>query len=403
MIKDFWVENYLSIRNRQMLDFTAKGPETELVAEVSKGVYLYKLAVLFGANASGKSNILQALDGVFRLLTTPQSDTMQRIRQARPFILTRTEPTAMHLTFYADAVRYDYEVSFNDSSILSESLYYFPNASRALFYERTFVSPDTRADIRFGAGLRLSSRTQESIRQNTLNNHTVLAVCGKISFKEDIAPLVNLYQWIRTHYCELDRRDMGIAEQLTEAFADNRKRRFYELMLGKADLNIERFRPVVSTGEAPLALGESILFANASARGSFEVPLELQSNGTLQFIEILRPLYMLITSNVVCLLDELGENLHQDLLVYFINVFLSNSNRSQLIITSQETSLLAHDLFNENRGMAWFVEKERDTASSTYNRGDSFGLHHNLSLYNSYHVGRLGAKPEFGSFFIDLD
>ena len=50
-------------------------------------------------------------------------------------------------------------------------------------------------------------------------------------------------------------------------------------------------------------------------------------------------------------------------------------------------------MINENRGVVWFVEKNKETASSEYARGDSFGLHKNLSLYNSYRIGRLGAKP----------
>ena len=57
----------------------------------------------------------------------------------------------------------------------------------------------------------------------------------------------------------------------------------------------------------------------------------------------------------------------------------------------------------ENRGVVWFVEKNKETASSEYSRGDSYGLHKNLSLYNSYRIGRLGAKPELGSIFIDLE
>lgn len=59
----------------------------------------------------------------------------------------------------------------------------------------------------------------------------------------------------------------------------------------------------------------------------------------------------------------------------------------------------------ENRGVVWFVEKNKETASSEYSRGDSYGLHKNLSLslYNSYRIGRLGAKPELGSIFVDLE
>ena len=57
----------------------------------------------------------------------------------------------------------------------------------------------------------------------------------------------------------------------------------------------------------------------------------------------------------------------------------------------------------ENRGVVWFVEKNKETASSEYSRCYSYGLHKNLSLYNSYRIGRLGAKPELGSIFVDLE
>ena len=125
----------------------------------------------------------------------------------------------------------------------------------------------------------------------------------------------------------------------------------------------------------------------------------------IQFFVIimLDVLYDLITGDHVYYLDELGEDLHYDLLFYYLNVFLFNSEKSQLIITSQETALLQQDLINDNRGVVWFVEKNRETASSEYNRGDSYGLHKNLSLYNSYRIGRLGAKPELGSIFVKME
>ena len=148
---------------------------------------------------------------------------------------------------------------------------------------------------------------------------------------------------------------------------------------------------------------DSIAFVNHSDNGNFEIPLKWQSKGTLKYIRILNVLYDMITSPHVYFLDELGEDLHNDLLFYYLNVFIFNSEKSQLIITSQETTLLSQDLINENRGVVWFVEKNKQTASSEYSRGDSFGLHKNLSLYNSYRIGRLGAKPELGSIFINLE
>ena len=425
MIRDFWVKNYLSIRDKQELSFVAKGPSSELVTEVADGVFLYKLGILYGSNASGKSNMLIAMNEVFRLLVMPKSDATVGIGGCIPFVLTQDEPTEMHVSFYAVGTRYDYDVKFNGKHILSEALYYYPNKSKSLFYERSFVGENVQADIKFGASLKLQVKTQESIRENTLNNHSVLSVCRKAALKDDIAPFNTLHAWIMDNYHEIDGDgDKGIVQIMKDAYSNPKKRKFYNTMLQKADLNILEYRPIVEDRIVPHEFREriqkenipeemkdvllkpttdSITFLNHSDNGNFDIPLRWQSKGTQKYIRILDALYDLITSPHVYYLDELGEDLHNDLLYYYLNVFIFNSDKSQLIITSQETTLLSQDMINENRGVVWFVEKNKKTASSEYARGDSFGLHKNLSLYNSYRIGRLGAKPELGSIFINLE
>jgi AAA15 family ATPase/GTPase len=425
MIREFWVKNYLSIRDKQELNFLAKGPSSELVTEIAEGVFLYKLGILYGSNASGKSNMLIALDEVFRLLIQPKSDASQEIGGYIPFVLTKDEPTEMFVSFYANGIRYDYEIKFNDKYILSENLYYYPKGSKSLFYERTYVDDNVQAEIKFGSSLKLFLKTQESIRENTLNNHSVLSVCRKAALKEDIAPFNILHDWIMANYHDVDGDgEKGLVEILKEAYSNPKKRKFYNTMLQKADLNIMEYRPITEDRFVPnefreriqkenipeemkeallRATTDSVTFVNHSADGDFDIPIRWQSKGTQKYIRILEALYDMITGSHVYYLDELGEDLHYDLLYYYLNVFIFNSEKSQLIITSQETTLLSQDLINENRGVVWFVEKNRETASSEYSRGDSFGLHKNLSLYNSYRIGRMGAKPELGSIFINLE
>ena len=425
MIRVFWVKNYLSIRDKQELSFLAKGPASELVTEILDGVFLYKLGILYGSNASGKSNILIALNQIFRLLVRTQFDITVGVEGCIPFALTKNDPTEMHISFYANGIRYDYDVKFNDKYILNEILHYYPNKSKALFYERTFIGESVQADIKFGPSLKLQQKTQDSIRENTLNNHSVLSVCRKASLKDDIALFKELHSWIMENYHEVDGDEQkGIVEILNEAYDIPRKTKFYNTMLQKADLNIIKYKPITEDRYVPQEFRErvqkenisekvkdvllqptssSIAFVNHSIIGDFEIPLKWQSKGTRKYIRILEALYDMITSSHVYFLDELGEDLHNDLLFYYLNVFIFNSEKSQLIITSQETTLLSQDLINENRGVVWFVEKNKETASSEYSRGDSFGLHKNLSLYNSYRIGRLGAKPELGSIFINLE
>lgn len=427
MIRNFWVKNYLSIRDKQELSFLAKEPSSELVAEVAEGVFLYKLGILYGPNASGKSNILIALNKVFRLLIQPELDATIGVDNSIPFILTKNDPIEMYVSFYANGIRYDYDVTFNEKYILSEVLNYYPNKTKALFYERHFVGENVQAEIKFGSSLQLLVKTQDSIRENTLNNHSVLSVCRKTALKEDIAPLNKLHKWIMENYQEVDgdyKAEKGIVEILKDAYNEPKKRKFYNIMLQKADLNILEYKPIVEDRLVSKQLREhiqmenisaemkesllkptvdSVAFVNHSINGDFDIPLKWQSKGTQKYIRILDALYDMITNSHVYFLDELGEDLHNDLLYYYLNVFIFNSEKSQLIITSQETTLLSQDLINENRGVVWFVEKNRETASSEYARGDSYGLHKNLSLYNSYRIGRLGAKPELGSIFINLE
>ena len=426
MIREFSVTNFLSIDSKQELNFIAKSAETELVAKMPDGTFLHKLGVLYGSNASGKSNMLLALNAVFRLLVFAKVDANDVIDTYAPFEPKKGEPTEMFVSFYANNIRYDYLVKYDANAILHEELSYYPNGFKTLFYERHYVDKNIQADIKFGQSLRLTLKTQDSIRENTLNNHSVLSVCRKINFKEDISPFAALHGWVMEHYHEVNGNDahQGPVDILKSAITDKKKYSFYTQMLQKADLNIvnyhvieedrpisQEFRELIQKENIPesakeellKATKETIMFENYSNKGSFYVSLNLQSQGTIRYIQILETLYDLITGSHVYYLDELGEDLHFDLLFYYLSVFLYNSGQSQLIITSQETTLLAQDIINENRGTVWFVEKNRETASSEYSRGDSFGLHKNLSLYNSYRIGRLGAKPELGSIFIDLE
>ncbi|MBD5234414.1 MAG: ATP-binding protein [Bacteroidales bacterium] len=425
MIREFSAENYLSIRDKQTISFVTKGSASELVAVMPDGTCINKLGILFGPNASGKSNLLIALNIVFQLLISPETNSESEIGFFVPFIPTADSPTKMSVSFYVGGIRYDYTVEFNKKYILKESLNYYPNGSKAQFYERSFIAENIQAKIKFGPSLKLTEKTADAIRHNVLNNHSVLSVIAKNSFTEDILPFSRLYKGLLKYYHDIDGDEKKkLVDILQQAYKDPRKKKFYDVMLCKADLNITGYKPMIEERELSKAeietiksfeipdslkdkmfnpIKETITFTNHSAETSFDVPLDLQSKGTIKYIRILDALYDLISENHVYYLDELGEDLHYDLLYYYINVFLFNSNQSQLIITSQETSLLQQDIINDHRSVVWFVDKDRQTASSTYSRGDSFGLHKNLSLYNSYRIGRLGAVPETGSFFINLD
>lgn len=127
MIRDFWVKNYLSIRNMQELSFVAKRPSSVLVSKVADGVFLYKLGILYGSNASGKSNMLIAMNEVLRLLVIPKSDATVGIGGCSPFMLTKYDPTEMHVSFHSMPMAPD--MITMSSSTASTSAYWMPCAT----------------------------------------------------------------------------------------------------------------------------------------------------------------------------------------------------------------------------------------------------------------------------------
>lgn len=413
MIREFWVENFLSIKERQMLNFETKSKDDEWASvDLGGERRINKIAVIYGANAAGKSNILKALLNVFELLFNPWENKNELVRTRKAFALCADKPTQMHVSFYANHVRYDYTVSYTREHIVDELMEWFPNGSKSLFYERKFVSEDSQASIKFGQSLGMSAKTKDIFLQNTLNNHTVLSCFGKRSFEADARPIANLYNWISRYIHRLNNPRFNLEESLKQVLEDSDAKQFYIQMLEKADFNIVDFHTETETKSVSVFSSNDfskdfLLSRNAdltkvyfdckAGNNSFSLSLDEQSQGTKKFLSNLSTLYSAISSHHVYFIDEIDSELHDDLLLYFLNVFLMNSKESQLIFTSQETSLLNEDLLNTHRDFVFFAEKNRDGAYSEYTRADEYGLHKNLSLYKSYRNGRLGAIPQLGS------
>ena len=89
MIRDFWVQNYFSIKEKQSLSFVAKSNDDLLTVEIVPDVFLNKLGVLYGSNASGKTNMLYAIQNVFDILFSPRHDIAEKVVSGPAFELTK--------------------------------------------------------------------------------------------------------------------------------------------------------------------------------------------------------------------------------------------------------------------------------------------------------------------------
>lgn len=423
MIREFWAENFLSIKERQTVNFETKSKDDEWASvDVGGNKRVNKLAVIYGANASGKSNLLLAIQNVFELLYYPQNDRSQPVLTRRAFALNNDKSSTLFVSFYANDIRYDYTITFNEKYILDELMDWYPHGAKALFYERHFVSEDSWAKIKFG-DLKLSAKSKDTFLRNTLNNHSVLSVFGKMAFNNDAQYIADLHRWMTSYMHEVNSMQNALATMLRSAEKNDKTKRFFLKLLQKADFNIVDFYTEVVSEKHPignmLAIGNSTepitsiptfkiqqtkaYFKCAAGDKIFILSLDEQSKGTKKFLSNLSYLYSALTGDHVFLIDEIDSELHDDLLLYFLNAFVLNSKKSQLIFTTQETALLDEELLNTHRDFVFLAEKDREGAYSKYTRVDEFGLHKNLSLYNAYKAGRLGAVPRLGSPIIYLE
>ena len=291
----------------------------------------------------------------------------------RPFALSQEDPTRMFVSFYANHIRYDYDVLYTKDHIIDELLEWYPKGSKSLFYERHYVSQESQANIKFGPSLNISSKTKDAFLQNTLNNHSVLACFGKNSFSEDAKQLADLYYWMESYMHEVGSPKGSFEKRLKAIEGKASAKQFYLQLLQKADFNIVDFYTETVT--------EKI-----SRHGYFVHSIDVPASDD-DLIQIER-----IKVYFVCQAGKDRFTLSYD-----------EQSEGTLIFTSQETSLLDEDLLNTHRDFVFFAEKNREGAYSEYTRADEYGLHKNLSLYKSYRNGRLGAVPQLGSPLLYLE
>jgi uncharacterized protein len=417
MIQEFSVQNFLSFKDKQTISFVATSDKTlldELTVDTGLGgIRLLRLSMIYGANASGKSNLLLAVQALWKLLFYPQIKENEPISHYLPFELMKGEPIRFEIIFWANSRRFVYSIEFDKQFILYEKLQYTSDGGvLSLMYERA-----KGGKIKFGETLRFRTQAKNDLIRETLGNHTLLSTLNK---KNIVVPLVirELYDWIKTHVHELDIYNEGIS--LAQQSEENPKLKSLVIeLLNKADFNISDFRLIEITLPEEFAnairndddLSESakarflrpqkqILFTHETEAGSFPISFGMESTGTRAYFRLSRLLFDLKKDGYVFLEDELEDKLHYDLLIHYLQTYLQTNSKSQLLFTTHNQLLLDED-WMVRRDMVWFAEKDRKTASTILYRASDMGLHKNVSLMNAYRIGKLGAKPILGSTLLN--
>ena len=397
MVADFSVSNYYSIRSTQTLSFVPTSDKyltDEYTVEVKPGVRLLKMGIIYGANASGKTKMLNAFETFAHTLLDYPQDKSVAI-DVVPFLLdnhSKEEPTQMEMNFYLNEERYHLNLIFTDERILEESLMVYSSVRPSLLYMRKYISGTDSARVEFGKNLRLARRDQDIIAGNTLNNCSVLAAFGKSNVYK--SRLNDVYDWLKNHFSSVLKPTINLSRFLHEELKndkDGKLKQFITQFLQKSDFNINEFQ---LTSDA-----SSILFSHETLNGIGVLPEQLESHGTLRFMGIATIMKYLVQDNRFMVIDEIETSLHYELLAYFLRVYLANNTGlSQLLFATHDINLLNEDFVR--RDTIWFTDKN-EQAETELVRLSSLGLHKNISPYNAYRQGILVKLPFTGAIYLD--
>ena len=402
MIQEFQVSNFYSIREPISINFLPSSDDKMLdyyTHEVKPGLRLLKLGIIYGANASGKTTVLEAIS-FFRDFMVKRPDDKLKDMGFIPFMLdnySREKNTSMRMIFFIDGEKYELNCEFNERLVLFEQLTVFTSSRPTLLYERNYSEETDHTTITFGNKIGLSKKSRIAIEGNTTNNCSVMAAVGASNIES--SRLDKVFQYFSKNVMEMIYPRLSIMEYIKKQLKNPSQeeiKSFLIQVLKASDFNIVDF---YMSKKDEIESEEDLIFKHTGDGGEFTLNEELESAGTKRFLGMATILYKLIHQNCLLPIDEIETSIHYELFSYFIKVFLANSEgSSQLLMTTHDINLLDEDFIR--RDVVWFTVKNESGATSI-KRLSASGLHKTMSVYNAYRQGKLVKLPFLGSIFLE--
>ena len=403
MIVNFSIQNFGSIKDKQTLSFEADTSEHLEDAYVvhTAGKRLLKLALIYGANASGKTTVLKALDFLRDLVVNPKEKKTD-ILDFSPYLFdanTPEQPTELTIEFVYEGGCYHYEVAFMRQAVILEALYR-DAPEKTLVYKRTTDIEEQLTKISFGDKITLDKSAQQVLELNTLWNNTVLGGFLKTNINLEEFRQVTDWFWNGLKPMVVPQTELG--RYVTDKIDEKKiaKEEVLEI-LKKADFNISDI--IIERRKDPIWEIDSInLFSEHTVNNiSYKLPMEQESEGTKRFYGFAGLLALLIKSSTIFPIDELESSLHPDLYTHFLLSFLQNAKQSQLIATTHNRELLGdRDIFRDD--VIWFTDKGKDCATELYSLAD-FDTATIKNILNAYKIGKFSGVPRLSDTFIDVE
>ena len=403
MIVNFSIQNFGSIKDKQTLSFEADTSEhlEDTYVVHTAGKRLLKLALIYGANASGKTTVLKALDFLRDLVVNPKEKKTD-ILDFSPYLFdanTPKQPTELTIEFVYEGDCYHYEVAFMRQAVISEALY-IDIFEKILVYSRTTDIEEQLTKISFGDKITLEKSAQQVLELNTLWNNTVLG--GFLKTNVNLETFKQVVDWFRNYLKPIIAPQTELGRYVTDKIDEKKiaKEEVLEI-LKKADFNISDI--IIERRKDPIkGINRINLFSEHMVNNiSYKLPMDKESEGTKRFYGFAGLLALLIKSPTVFPIDELESSLHPDLYTHFLLSFLQNAKQSQLIATTHNRELLAdRDIFRDD--VIWFTDKSKDCATELYSLAD-FDTSTIKNILNAYKIGKFSGVPRLSDTFIDVE
>jgi uncharacterized protein len=433
MILRFSVRNWMSYQGEAVLDMVATSEKqhgNHLLHVPKYKLKVLPIAAIYGANASGKSNLTKAIRFAEKFVSDPPKPG--GTIPVREFLLGRNsepEPTEFRFDFLVEETIYRYEFSITPTRVVREELFEVRPRSEEMLFVR-----DSQSNVEFKLSEKLA-KANEGLRfafQGTQENQLFLT--NSVSQKHlEFKPV---FDWFDDLTIIMPDMSYGTPINLKASYANEITSRLRDLDSGiesftEQDLPLERLpkqfieavAPTLKEGRNfPLSQigmrdGEYLVLENGNVRyrrlmpihrsqGGTEVPFPLtdESDGTRRLLNLLPVFYFLDQSFLksVYIVDELDRSLHSNLTKSLIEHFLDqrdNSSHSQLIFTTHDTELMSQKILR--RDEIWITERNKEGASTLTPFSEFRDVRKDKDIRKSYLQGRMGGVPRIldpGSF-----
>jgi len=411
MLVEFRVKNFRSLRDEQILSLVASKDKTladthTLPTGLTAAPYLLKSAAIYGANASGKSNLIKALQYMRSVVLESAALPPSQSFAVQPFRLdteSGKQPTEFEVTFIQEGIRYQYGFAMTQQRIVAEHLLVYKAFKPQRWYERYFDAAAGKDIYEFGSGL----KGQKSVWEGaTRPNALFLSMSVQLN-GDALRPVFDWFANSLVIFNDQAQLNPQISIQMLKQ-ANGRKQLCD--FLGAADTSITDID--VLTRKVPgqtvhfdLLAGKTevraeeveehqLRFSHVTEAGKAVFGLMHESGGTRNLLFLAGPVLDILRKGLTLVIDELDASLHTLLVRELVRLFHQpevNKKGAQLIFTTHDTSLLdAPDLLR--RDQVWLVEKDAQQASSLVALSE-FSPRKNEALERGYLMGRYGGVP----------